>query len=254
MTSLILAIRTLTRLPIPGEHKGALAQSLPYFPFVGAILAALLLGTGYGWSLSPFFDWYRGQALVYVVLLALLTGGLHLDGLADWADSFGADGDKERALQIMKDPGLGAFGAVALVLYLLLQLELITKLLEMGLGLWLWVLLVLSRGMMVELMCFYPNARGSGLGQAYMESANKTHRLLAQLFALVLVYPFFGAPALSAWGVAFLWTHFFGVLSTKRLGGITGDLIGANGLLIELILLILALMQRPVWAPIWGGW
>ncbi|MDT8445515.1 MAG: adenosylcobinamide-GDP ribazoletransferase [bacterium] len=254
LAPLITAIRTLTLLPVPGTDTAQLSRSLSSFPWVGLILGTLLWLAGWGFEALSWGLWAQGEAVFLALLLALLTRALHLDGLADWADSYGAGNNREKALLIMKDSTNGAFGVVALVLYLLLWVTLATALLEQDGRWWLVLVLVLSRSMMVELMTAYPNARAEGTAGAFMAGAGKVQRWLAALSGLGLCYGLFGGSALAAFGLALGATHLFGWAQTKRLGGITGDLIGASCLINEAILLLFALLYRPSLAPWWAGW
>ena len=115
MKGLVTAIRTLTVLPVPGKDSDDFSAALPWFPVVGIILGAILYTISLLWSLLPFEQWSWGCAVILSALLVWLTRGLHMDGLADWADSLGGF-DRERRLAIMKDSSLGAFGVMAIVL------------------------------------------------------------------------------------------------------------------------------------------
>lgn len=248
------AFRTLTRFSWPGGEASQLSHSLYGFPLVGALLGALVWGAGWGFEQLPWAPWPEGEAVFLLGLLAWMTGALHLDGLADFADSFGAQGNREKALAIMKDSASGAFGVVVLVVYLLAWVLVVARLIDQGALAWLAVALVLSRSLMVELMTAYPSARPGGTAGAYIEGSGTGQRLSAALVGLALTYGLFGPSALAAYGLALLATHLFGLTQTKRLGGITGDLIGASCLLNELLILLVALLYRPQLAPWLEGW
>src|SRR5512145_1363019 len=115
---LVTALRTLTILPVPGSDASDMSRALPWFPLVGCLLGFLLWGLAWGFGFMAVF-WPGGTALVVVAASAILTRGLHLDGLADWADGFGGGRDKERTLAIMKDSHVGAFGVIALIIVLI---------------------------------------------------------------------------------------------------------------------------------------
>lgn len=125
-------MRTLTVLPVPGRDAEKLCDALPWFPVAGFLLGALLYTAGRGaLALMPSF-WPQAAGLLVVAGSAWLTRGLHLDGLADCADGFGGAHDKTKILAIMKDPRVGAFGVVALVIALLGQWVCVTRLAEAG--------------------------------------------------------------------------------------------------------------------------
>src|SRR4051812_21887810 len=122
------AVSFLTRFPLgSAAYDGQdLARGLPFFPPVGAAVgaSAALVAIGSGRFLPPLI-----AGLLAVGWQALVTGGLHLDGLADSADSYGA-GERQRALEIMRDPSVGSFGTIAIVLDLGIKAVAIAALVE----------------------------------------------------------------------------------------------------------------------------
>ena len=116
---LVTAMRTLTVLPWPGRDADSPAAALPWFPLVGAIIGSIvylvimLLGTRLLWA--------DGGAALALVVGVVITGGLHLDGLADAVDGWRGGRTRERRLEIMKDPHLGAFGSIGLFLVLFIK-------------------------------------------------------------------------------------------------------------------------------------
>ena len=119
MKGFVIALRTLTLILWPGKESEDLSASLPWFPIVGLFLGVILCGIGYLWTKLLLSQWMAGAALLMVGLEVWLTRGLHLDGLADWADSIGGFREREKRLAIMKDVSLGAFGVLALFLALM---------------------------------------------------------------------------------------------------------------------------------------
>ena len=85
----ISAVRTLTRIPIKGKESNNLASSLPWFPLVGFLLASLLSGVIIIFNEVANHNWNEATAIIVIIFGTLLTGALHLDGFADWADSSG---------------------------------------------------------------------------------------------------------------------------------------------------------------------
>src|SRR5215471_18662596 len=119
--SLILAVRFLTIVPVPGREdtgRSALGRAGWWFPVIGCALGAVLVVTDRALQgiVSPLLS-----ALLVLSLWKLVTGGLHLDGLADCLDSLGGR-DAEQRLAIMRDSRIGAFGALGLILLLLLEI------------------------------------------------------------------------------------------------------------------------------------
>ena len=118
-----LQLQFLTIVPLPVTvrcEEEDLGRSMSFFPLVGLAIGALLAGADF--LLAPLLP--RGVAdLVLVALLSLVTGGLHLDGLSDVCDGLAARGSRQRFLDVMKDSRVGAVGAVALVLGLMLKYQ-----------------------------------------------------------------------------------------------------------------------------------
>lgn len=226
-----LAVILLTRLPAgrladPVPSLGAAAWA---YPFAGLIVGAA------GWAaqaaalalaLAP-----DPAALIAVAVMALLTGGLHLDGLADLADGLGGGRDRAHALEIMRDSRIGTYGAVALILALGLQAA---ALAQFAAGTPLLALLlagVASRLAMTAALHLLPQARADGLGK----SAAGTHRGTLAPGALVGVglTVALGAAGLIAVAAAAAMAALVAWRALRRLGGQTGDVLGAVQMIAE---------------------
>jgi adenosylcobinamide-GDP ribazoletransferase len=227
MRGLITAIRTLSILPAPGPEAVRLADSLPWFPAVGALLGWLLAGLALGLGrLSG--DWPEGIAFVVLVAGVLLTRGFHLDGLADCADGLGGGYTRERSLEIMKDSRIGAFGVTALVLLLLGKWLCLARLVAAGRLWWLPTAWIVSRTLPVFLSCFFPYARKEGTGAAFVRDCRRGHLAGALALGSVLIWLGGGAGHLAAWLPALVWAAAWGGYCRHRLGGVTGDVLGAT--------------------------
>ena len=226
MSAFLIALQFLTRLPIslPGmPAPAAVGRSLLSYPLVGLLLGAVLLSAQ--WALQGVAP--ALQAALLLILWVGLTGGLHLDGLADSADAWaGGFGDRERTLTIMQDPRSGPIAVVVLVLLLLLKFAALVALLESGAGLLLLLVPWLARCLLPLLFMTTPYVRAGGLGQALAEHLPR-RQLPWVLVANVLAMLLFGWSALLALLVAggvFIWLR---SLMLKRLDGTTGDTAGA---------------------------
>lgn len=237
-----IALQFLSSLPVrlPGmPTPEQMGRSLLFYPAIGVLFGLLLWGLNASLSGSPLFL----HAALLLSAWVLLSGGLHLDGLADSADAWlGGFGDRERTLEIMKDPRSGPIAVVTLVLVLLLKFCALLALIESGQGMLLLLAPLIGRAALLGLFLSTPYVRAGGLGQAL---ADHLPRRSAQVVLLLSV----GACALLA-GVAGLYAllaamlAFVGLrhLMLRRLGGTTGDTAGAMLELIELaVLLALAL-------------
>ena len=183
----IIALRTLTSVPMPNPGVDNLALSLPWFPLVGFLLGSSLLFFGYLWAWLSVPEWPAGIALLMLIMEIILTRGLHLDGLADWADSLGAIKEREKKLSIMKDVNLGAFGVIALLTVLLARWIALERILVKDMLLWIPLVFVLPKTSMVELISTLPYARPEeGTASPFVKSASPKHRLVSHLLTLFL--------------------------------------------------------------------
>ena len=224
---------TLPGMPTPQEN----GRSLLFYPVVGLLFGVLLWGVSGLLSDTPSYL----HAAMLLTLWVGLSGGLHLDGLADSADAWlGGFGDRERTLTIMKDPRSGPIAVVTLVLVLLLKFCALLALVEAGQGALLILAPVAGRGAMLALFLNTPYVRPGGLGQAL-----KDH-LPRQAARSVLGVSAIGCLLLGGWlalGVAVL--VFFALRRSmmRRLGGTTGDTAGALLELLELAVLLTLALQ-----------
>ena len=247
------ALRTLTLIPCPGKESEEMPNSLPWFPVVGLFLGLIIYGMASMWAVLPFSSWPAGGALFMVAAEIWLTRGLHLDGLADWADSIGGGIDREKRLAIMRDVSLGAFGVLALIVALMAKWIAFERLLCSGSAVWVIAIFILSRCMMVELITSLPYARaGEGMGRAFVAGASRKHRIASHLLCLFLCLPF-GPPGLGLFGLALLQTRLFALRVRDRFGGITGDLLGTANEMVEISLLLICAWPGGVILS-YSGW
>ena len=238
-SGLSTAFRTLTIIPWPGEENKDLSSALPWFPLVGLILGLILYAIALGWTMLPFHEWWAGAALLIVGCEIWLTRGLHLDGLADWADSIGGFRQRQKRLAIMKDANLGAFGVLALIVVIMAKWVAIERLLDSRAFIWFLVIFSLSRNMTVELMTTLPYAREEdGMAREFVKGATLKHRLVSHIISLALCL-LFGPVGLLFFVLAGLITWLFRRVCRTQFGGITGDLLGAANEMVEVCLLIL---------------
>ncbi len=253
MKGFISAVRTLTIIPIPGQEGQKLSAALPWFPVVGLILGLVLYAAGRLWMLLPDTQWLAGGALLLVAVEIWLTRGLHLDGLADWADSIGGFG-REKRLAIMKDVSLGTFGVLALILALTAKWLAIQKILSSGSLILLPIILAVSRGMLVELQLTLPYARAEGgMAGPFAEGASNKHRGAAHILTLGICLAI-GPMGLALFVIAWLTARLLGARWKKQFGGFTGDLLGTTNEITEILLLTLcALPGKNIHAYLgWG--
>lgn len=237
MRGLGVAIQLLTRLPVPWPrtHRADdLVRSLPWLPLVGALVGGLmgLCGLGLVHAGLP-----TGVALVLMVALGpLLTGALHEDGLADTADGLLGGRDRDRRLEILRDSRVGAYGLVALILAFALRVEVLRSLPVGGWPVALAVAHALGRLATVRLMAALPYARqqAPGLGASMAEGARGWRPAVAGLVGLALAIGLGGlGGALAALTMVAL-TLLLAAWYRRALGGVTGDLLGAACVIVEI--------------------
>jgi adenosylcobinamide-GDP ribazoletransferase len=244
-STLPLALTFLTKLPWPWRgpaDAAALARSMFWFPWVGA-------GLGFGfyaaWAGLQKMLPAPAAAALLLALTVWVTGGLHLDGLADTADGLGGGHTPEAALRIMKDSRVGAFGVISLILALLLKFSLFLSLAATGGTKALLLFPVVSRWGMVLLAYLSPYARPEGgLGQAMTLGVSSRVLAGASLSAGALSLLILGAPGLVLFGAAAALVWLGSLYFQHRLGGITGDVLGAANEILEVLVLAGALMLR----------
>jgi adenosylcobinamide-GDP ribazoletransferase len=221
----LVALRYLTVLPLPRSRvAGDLGGAAGWFPVVGLALGACLALASLATDrLVP----PEVGAMLLVALWAALTGGLHLDGLADTCDGLGGGWSRERALSIMRDVRTGPYGVTAIVLLLGLKAAALASLPE-GLA-WRALLLapVIGRAGPLLLAGLCPPARPEGAGHALARGARWPALVAGGLVAILV-----SAATLGPWGglavggsgvLALGW----GAYLRRRIGGFTGDTLGA---------------------------
>jgi len=229
------AIQFLTIVPAPGG--GPPAHGAVFFPLIGALLGLAAGGTRVlagKWFPAPI------AALLALGVLITLTGALHEDGLADVFDAFRAGRSPERIQAILKDSRIGVYGAVALVMTLLLRWQAIAFL-QVGAIPVLVGATAASRGAMV-VFAYASRPAGDGLGKAFCQGLRRTDAGAAALHsaaALLLLNRSLNAVAAlagNALAVAAARAYFH-----RRAGGITGDCIGAVCQISETLTLLILL-------------
>lgn len=237
--AVILALQLLTRLPIPSlatpPQPRELGLSVLFFPGVGLLIGALLAGMHTAlWLIDPGV-----LAALALTVWVLLTGGLHLDGLADTTDAWvGGQGDRERTMAIMKDPRSGPMAIVVIVLLLLTKFAALQVLLAGDAVFVLLLAPVLGRTVIVLLLITTPYVRPDGLGSPYANYLpRRSCGVLVLLIAAVTVVLLEGIGGVL---LAVLSIGFIGLRHSlmMRLGGMTGDTLGAVCELTEAVVLL----------------
>ena len=241
MKSFWLAWQFLTRLPAPvyaSVSDKEVGHSQRFYPLIGGVIGAILVSTL--WMTTELPESVR--AIMLLIIWVAVTGALHIDGLADVADGWiGGQGDRERALEIMKDATSGPMGVSAIVLLLLAKFAMLGQL---AWSAWPSLLLapVMARAVVPFYFLFLPYLRRQGLGRALADHNPwlvTTWSLLLIVMAvifglgqaglyLVLIFMIFNGLQMALWRIKF--------------GGISGDMVGASIEINELLILTLSVI------------
>lgn len=240
--SCVIAFAMYSRVPVPAVEwtKERMRYVFCFFPLVG-----VLCGTGmWCWLLLAKWAGFSAESagLIGTAIPILITGGIHMDGFLDTIDALSSYGNREKKLEILKDPHTGAFAIIGCGVYLLCYAGLMVQWAEMAMGkgdsylpsaqmcLAFGTIFVLERAFSGLSVASFPCAKGTGLAAAFADSAQKktvqiclSVWIFACLAALIRTAGFLGLAAGISQAAAFYWYY---RMSKTKFGGITGDLAG----------------------------
>jgi len=237
MISFLLALQFLTIIPIKinAIDREKFSQAMVYFPLVGLLLGFILFGIN---SLFFFFDFAQISIdIILVISLAALSGGMHLDGLSDSFDAFLSRKNKQEMLEIMRDSHAGVMGVLSIISAILLKIALLYAVSLTLKGKSLLLLCVFSRWAMVFTMLLFPYARQEGKAKAFIENINIRVIAIATLITLIAAFLIWQINGLIVFAVIALSVFFIGKFINKKIGGITGDTLGAINEITEMVTL-----------------
>jgi adenosylcobinamide-GDP ribazoletransferase len=246
MKRFIAMLTFYTRVPVPKNmvlDTIDFEKSLGYVPVVGLLIGAFMYLMG--WLFTGLSSSVSAVLLVFVYLF--ITGGLHIDGLADTLDAFGSNRPREKMLEIMKDSHVGAFGVLAIVMLLLSQTVLLSVV-PLG-SLLLFPLVGRNAALLVASTNEY--ARPSGLGSIFVNAASKAQFLWGSalyLLAAVLMFGMGWTTIMLAIVYLICMLKVYWLLSSmsRKLGGVTGDLIGFAIEVSQVIFLLLVYVASVI--------
>lgn len=241
------AMRFLTVLPVPG-HLGTeerdLARSLVFFPVVGVVIGFVMAIIA--WLIWPFLPALPAAAIMVFLLMAI-SGGFHLDGLADSADGMFSARPREQILAIMRDSQIGSMGAAALVMVLLTKTVALGSLPQAEAASALFLMPIAGRCLMVFMMALLPYARGSeGRAALFYETASQEKKVVYITGVILYSSCWYagGGSGLAAGATALISMLLFSWLCRSKIGGATGDTLGAT---CELTETVIALVLSAGW-------
>ena len=237
MFGLVRAVRYLTILPVRepvDATPAAVGRAAAWFPVVGAGIGLLLIAVDY-WLARRFPALLA--ALLTVTVWKVVTGGLHLDGLADCLDGLGGRTPEHRRA-IMSDSRIGSFGAIGLILFLMIEIVALSGMDWNARWRTLLVAPTIGRVTPPLLARLFPAAPGEGQGAAFAGAVRRRTAIAAIIVAVVVALIAFGASGLVALALALAVALLAARFLTARVGGITGDVLGAVVEVAELTVLL----------------
>ena len=242
MSGLIGALGLLTRVPLPAARGAPPGRSLPWFPVVGALLG---LVTAVAYAASQLVLPTVLSAALALAVLVLLTGAIHEDGLADAADAWGGGADRDSTLRILDDPRIGSFGALAIAFSVIIRVGALAALWPSAAVAALPATLAMSRAATVALMATTAPAKAGGLGAQYGADRAPIRAGVAVVAAVAISAALLGISAAVLIGLALASVWLVRRIALRRIGGFTGDVLGATAQLAEASgLVALAVISR----------
>ncbi len=234
------AVKFLTVIPVPAQVCGGedgLSKSALFFPLVG-LLTGIAISVLY--HLLLLFLPHIPSVCIAVLAMSWISGGLHIDGVADSADGFLSGAPKERAMEIMKDSRTGALGAFAMISVVTVKISALVVIPQEMVATAIIVASVAGRGAMtIAISIFkYVTANGTGLGTLFSNGRSGISAFISVLIVSVISLGFLGFAGFLVIAVYLFATLLFGAYSTKKIGGMTGDTYGALCEITEALVLL----------------
>lgn len=241
MKRFLIALQFLTILPF--DIKGKIeeedfSRSLIYFPIVGFLLGLFLASVAY---ISAFLPPLVISILI-LVAWTLITGGIHLDGFADTCDGFYGNRSKEDILKIMRDSRIGTMGAAGVVMLLLFKFAVLSSIRSQDLWKVLIMTAVFARWSQVFACSISKYARDEGKAKYFIEYAKKTDMFIGALFILILNWFLMGIKGAILFALLVAAIFLFIQCVKRKIGGMTGDTIGATNEITEVAALLFSLI------------
>ncbi len=237
------AIGFLTILPVPERASNGDGKQVLYFPLVGLIIGGLLYGVDHLLSLASYME---VRIVGDVLFLAVISGALHLDGLADSADGFFSHRPRDQILEIMKDSRIGVMGVLALVFCVLLKIAGTSENIQSGSLIWLIIAPALGRTAQVVGLVFMEHVPSDKVLAKQFYQQGKYQLLLFCPLPFAVIFYIDWLSALISLAVFVLIVVSLLSIFNNRIGGITGDTLGATTEIIETTFLLMGGMSSLV--------
>ena len=230
-----VALSFLTRIPVRHKHVPSIGHAAPWFPIVGVVVGAIVGGVA--WGVSNLTTPLVGAA-VAVLVGVLITGAFHEDGLADIADAFVGGWSTEDRLRILKDPLHGSYGVAAMCGSIVLRVCALSAISPRDMFTAAIAAHCFARAGALALMLTTSLARREGLGSDYVKSLRRSPAIISLLVSLFLVIFLIGVLSIAVVVATIAGAMTIRWWSIKKIGGITGDVLGAAEQISEALILI----------------
>lgn len=247
MKKFISALQFLTILPIKTKNEvneNKLSLSTVYFPLVGLFLGLVLAGVNNIMSLVPLERFISN--VILIASLAILTGGLHLDGLADTFDAISSRKNTSEMLKIMRESHIGTMGVLSLIIIILIKLSLLSSLNPKIINTSLILMCLISRYSLVLSIFLFSYARNEGKAKVFFEGMDLKKISIATLIGLLFSFLLLRLGGLIIFAVAGIFVFLTGKLISNKIGGMTGDTLGAISELTEVFVLLNVLILTGI--------
>ena len=244
MKKFILILSFMTRIPVPNidYSEENMGKSMKLFSLVGLIIGILMI------ILSKILLRLNLNHIIISVLVVLfevlITGAIHLDGLADTFDGIFSYRPKERILEIMKDSHVGTNGVIALIFSIIIKTALIYEIIYYNLEDFILLMPIISRISSIFSCAFFNYARENGMTKSFIEHTKPIHLLPSFLLAFIFIifyYYYYHLNVSISFASVILFSYIFSKYVTKKIGGITGDILGAIVEISEILYLFITI-------------
>jgi adenosylcobinamide-GDP ribazoletransferase len=241
MKYLLIALQFLTVFPIRIKSKikeKDFGKSLAYFPIVGILIGLLLVLILFIFSALPSLI----TTVLILITSVVITGGIHLDGLADTCDGLYGFRTKEKALEIMRDSRIGVMGVTGITLLLLLKFTLLVSISQEFL--WKFLILMPVFGRFSQILCCFSSkyARKEGKAKYFIKYTSKKEFIIGLFFTLAVFLILMKTKGLMLFLISLLPIFLLKIYIKKKIGGMTGDTIGAISEISEVTVLFFTLI------------
>lgn len=240
--NLLLMIQLFTKFPINKEikfEKDEFSRGIIFFPLIGLLIGAVACAVAY---LAGLIFSREIAAICMIASVVLITGALHLDGLADTMDGILSARKREQMLLIMKDSRIGTHGVLALIGVTSMKYLFLLEVSPKNFLLVVLALPIIGRTTMGILLGGTHYAREEGLGNLFIGKTRPRETIITGIIGFLMVYVVLGLSGIAAFCLVIMGVSLFRIRVERLLGGITGDVLGAMNELSELLFIPLFIL------------